>query len=276
MSSAPHLTAATSLLFVPGHRPDRFAKAAAAGAGAIILDLEDAVAPEAKVEARDHVTAWLSGPEAAGVACIVRVNPPGTEWHADDVKAVAAIGGVAVMLPKAESGEAVAAVAAALGADAAVLPLIETATGVLAAQEVLEARGVVRAAFGSIDLSAQLGIEPTDATAFLFTRCRLVLASAAAGVAPPVDGVVTDVTDDDALETEARHAAALGFTGKMCIHPRQLETVHAVFRPGEEELAWARRVVEAAGDGAVTTLDGKMIDKPVVDRARRLLERADG
>jgi citrate lyase subunit beta/citryl-CoA lyase len=176
------------------------------------------------------------------------------------------------MLPKAETAAQVAAVVD--GGCAQVLPLIETAAGVLAADQLLAVPGVVRAAFGSIDLSAQLGVDPNDHQAFLFTRSRLVLAAAAAGVAGPLDGVTTDVADDERLAADSRHAAALGFTGKLCIHPRQLPTVHAAFGPTAEELDWAARVVAAAGDGAVTTLDGKMVDKPVVDRARRMLSRA--
>jgi citrate lyase subunit beta/citryl-CoA lyase len=260
------LATITSLLFVPGDRPDRFAKAADAGAGAIILDLEDAVAPPDKDTAREHVAAWL----AAGGSAVVRINAPGTPWYADDLKVVA---GHPVMLPKAETAAQVAEVAAALGEHPAVLPLIETAAGILAAAQILAAPGVVRAAFGSIDMSAGLGVHPDDTTALLFSRAQLVLASAAAGVAPPVDGVTTDVTDDERLVSDARHGAALGFTGKMCIHPRQLAVVHEVFRPTDEELAKARRVVEAFSGAGVSTLDGKMIDKPVVDRARRLLAR---
>lgn len=260
------LATATSLLFVPGHRPDRFAKAAAAGAGAIILDLEDAVAPEDKDAAREHVAAWLAD-DGRG---IVRINAPGTAWYAEDLKAVA---GHPVMLPKAETADQVAAVAAALGRDPAVLPLIETAAGILAAAQILAATGVVRAAFGSIDLSVGLGVDPQDRTALLFARSQLVLASAAAGVAGPVDGVTTDVTDDTRLADDARHGAALGFTGKLCIHPRQLAVVHEAFRPSDDELCWARRVVEAFSNAGVSTLDGKMIDKPVVDRARRMLAR---
>jgi citrate lyase subunit beta / citryl-CoA lyase len=258
---AADLASVTSLLFVPGHRPDRFAKAAAAGAGAIVLDLEDAVAPADKDSARAHVTAWL----ADGGAGIVRINPPGTPWYAADLKAVA---GHPVMLPKAETAEQVAGLGSA-----AVLPLIESAAGMLAAAQILAAPGVVRAAFGSIDLSVGLGVDPDDPTALLFARSQLVLASAAAGVAGPVDGVTTDVTDDERLAADARRAAALGFTGKLCIHPRQLAAVHAAFRPSDDELGWARRVVEAFADAGVATLDGKMIDKPVVDRARRMLAR---
>jgi citrate lyase subunit beta / citryl-CoA lyase len=267
MPDLQDLAAAISLMFVPGHRPDRFAKAADAGPGAVILDLEDAVAPGEKDAARTHISEWL----AADGRGIVRINPPGTPWYEQDLAAVI---GHPVMLPKAETPDQVAAVVTALGAGARVLPLIETATGVLAAERILAVPGVVRAAFGSIDLSAQLGIDPNDRQALLFTRSRLVLASAAAGVAGPVDGVTTDINDDERLFADARDGAALGFTGKMCIHPRQLPLVHAAFAPTDEEISWATRVVSAAGDGRVTTLDGKMIDKPVVDRARRLLHRA--
>src|SRR6202012_981355 len=157
--SAQDLASALSLLFVPGHRPDRFAKAAESGAGAIILDLEAGVAPDAKVEARQHVAEWL----AAGGGGIVRINPPGTPWYNADLAAVA---GSPVMLPKAETAAQVAAVVDTLGAGAQVLPLIEPAAGVLAADQVLAVPGVVRAAFGSIDLSAQLGIDPNDHQAF--------------------------------------------------------------------------------------------------------------
>ena len=267
------LADATSLLFVPGHRPDRFAKAASAGAGAVILDLEDAVAPEAKDAARDHVRAWLDGEGRGRADVVVRINPPGTPWYDADVAALAGTG-AAAMLPKAEAPQDVADLVAALGTGAQVLPLVETADGVLNARRVLAVPGVLRAAFGSIDLSAQLGVDPSDTTALLHARSALVLASAGAGVAPPLDGVTTDISDDAALTADARHAVALGFTGKLCIHPRQLDGVHAAFAPTPEELAWAERVLAAAGDGAVTVLDGKMIDKPVVDRARRILARA--
>lgn len=273
MTPATMLAAATSMLFVPGHRPDRFAKAAGAGAGAVILDLEDAVAPDDKDAARENVRAWLAsaGTAAAGRA-VVRINPPGTPWYDADVAALAGTA-VGVMLPKAERPEDVAVLVAALGPDAGILPLVETADGILNARRVLAVPGVVRPAFGSIDLSAQLGVDPNDTQALLFARSALVLAAAGAGVAGPLDGVTTDISDDALLAADARHTFAIGFTGKLCIHPRQLEGVHAAFAPSEDELAWARRVLEAAGDGAVTILDGRMIDKPVVDRARRMLAR---
>ena len=249
---------ARSFLFVPGDRPDRFAKAAAAGADVVVLDLEDAVAPGAKVAAREHVVAWL----AEGHTAVVRVNAAGTEWHADDV---AAVRDAVVMVPKAERP-------ADLDGLRSVLPLVETARGVAAAHELCRVSSVVRPVFGSIDLAADLGVDPVSRTALLHARSALVLAAAAAGCAPPVDGVTTALSDVDAVRDDTRHAVELGFTGKLCVHPRQVPVVHEAFRPSEEELAWARSVL-AAGDG-VTVVDGQMVDRPVLLRAERLRSRA--
>nr|WP_062334898.1 CoA ester lyase [Herbidospora sakaeratensis] len=243
-------------LFVPGDRPDRFAKAAAAGADTIILDLEDAVAPAAKPMARERVRAWLAG----GGSGLVRINARGTEWHADDVALVTEFG-CGVMIPKAESAADVFGTA---------YPLIETAAGLLNAREICAAPGVVRPAFGSVDLAAQLGVSPDDRTALLQARSLLVLAARAAGVGAPLDGVTTDLTSDDRVRGDAEHAASLGFSGKLCVHPRQVGPVLAAFTPSEEDLAWAREVL-AASTGGVGVVRGRMIDKPVVDRARRLL-----
>ncbi len=250
---------ARSFLFVPGDRPDRFAKAEAAGADVVVLDLEDAVAPSAKEAARDHVVAWL----AAGHAAVVRVNAAGTPWHADDVAAAGAA--TAVMVPKAERPED-------LDVHPSVLPLVETARGIAAAAELCAAPGVVRPVFGSIDFAADIGVDPLSRTALLHARSTLVLAAAVAGCAPPVDGVTTALSDVDAVRADTRHAAELGCTGKLCVHPGQVPVVHEAFRPSAEEVAWARSVL-AAGDG-VTAVDGRMVDRPVLLRARRILDRA--
>jgi citrate lyase subunit beta / citryl-CoA lyase len=274
---------ATTFLFVPGDRPERFAKAAAAGADVIILDLEDAVAPEAKPRAREHVRTWLG----AGGPGMVRVNPPGTPWHEEDL---AALAGAAVMLPKAQDPAVVAAVVAALaggagsggtgsggagsGAGAAVVVLVETALGIHRAVEVCGVPGVVRAAFGSVDLAAELGVDPTDAEALRFARSALVLGARAAGLGAPVDGVTTAVRDEEVLRADCAHGLSLGFTGKMCIHPSQVAPVAAAFAPSAAEIAWAETVLAAASEGGVAVVDGKMVDKPVVDRAQALLGRA--
>ncbi|MEV0908992.1 HpcH/HpaI aldolase/citrate lyase family protein [Streptomyces hokutonensis] len=268
----PRVASARTLLFVPGHRPDRFAKAAAAGADGIVLDLEDAVAPDSKDAARDHVLAWLSD----GGTGIVRINGPATPWYDRDMAALAEHPRT-VMLPKAERPHQISDLLARLPPGSAVVPLLETAAGVLDARAVCAVPGVIRAGFGSVDLAAELGVDPDDPTALAYTRSHLVLASAAAGVAPPLDGVTTALDDERALVADAERAAALGFTGKLCVHPRQVPPVNAAFTPSDEEREQARAIVRAtadrAADGAVTVVNGRMVDRPVLERAHRLLNR---
>jgi citrate lyase subunit beta/citryl-CoA lyase len=249
--------AATTYLFVPGDRPDRFAKAVASGADVVVLDLEDAVAPAAKNTARAAVGGWLT----AGGRALVRINAPGTPWFDADA-ALVATHDVPVMVPKAE----VPGVLAGFGD---VVALVETALGVERAGELAAVPTVTRLAFGSVDLAAQLGVAPEDPEPFAYARSRLVVASAAAGLAPPVVGVTTDLRDDDQLAADVAYARRMGFGGKLCVHPRQVGPVRAGFAPTPAELDWARRVV-TAGE-SVSTVDGKMVDKPVLARARRIL-----
>ncbi len=256
------IAAARTFLFVPGDRPDRFAKAAASGADVVVLDLEDAVAGPAKPAAREHVVSWL----AAGGTAVVRVNGVGTPWHADDVAAVRERA-VAVMLPKAER-------VADLDGLPAVLPLIETPRGIAAAQVLCGVSTVVRPVFGSIDLAAALGVDPASRTALLHARSALVLAAAAAGCAPPVDGVTAALDDPGAVRDDTAHAVELGFTGKLCVHPRQVPVVHEALRPSEAELAWARSVLAAGSSGEAVAVGGQLVDRPVLLRAERLLGRA--
>jgi len=268
MTSAEHLAAARTLLFVPGHSPDRFAKAAASGADVIILDLEDAVAPQQKEAARANVARYL---DEAGPA-VVRVNAVGTPWHDADVEM---LGGraCAVMLPKAEDPHVIEQVTGRLQRGTPIVPLLETSTGVLHAASLCAGPGVGRVAFGSLDLAAQLGVDPADRNALQHARSMVVLASASCGLPGPVDGVTTTVTDDQTVRADAEYGRRLGFAAKMCIHPTQLAAVRAVFTPSAEQQEWARAVL-AAADGSATVLDGHMIDQPVVTRARRLLDAA--
>ncbi|WP_031470599.1 HpcH/HpaI aldolase/citrate lyase family protein [Sciscionella sediminilitoris] len=258
------LEAATTFLFVPGDRPDRFDKVTASGADVAILDLEDAVGPQDKDVAREHIRVWL----AAGGQAMVRINAAGTPWFDADLD-LAYSQQAPVMLPKAEKLDVVASLSGL-----SVLPLVETAAGVANVARLCAAPGVVRLAFGSVDLAAQLGVAHDDPVALDHARARLVLASAAAGIAAPIDGVTTNLREDSATSHDARHARRLGFRGKLCVHPRQLEAVRAAFAPTADELAWARRVTAAAGTSAAA-IDGEMVDKPIVDRARRLLESQD-
>ncbi|GAB2916015.1 HpcH/HpaI aldolase/citrate lyase family protein [Streptomyces heilongjiangensis] len=273
MSDAHPLTedvaVARTFLFVPGDRPDRFGKAAACGADVVILDLEDAVAPDRKEEARGHVAAWLD----AGNQAVVRVNGAGTAWYGDDLAALAGRTGV-VMVPKAEDPAELARLVRTLPVGTGILPLIETAAGIVGAVGVCAAPSVVRAAFGSVDLAAQLGVEHTSHDALRHARSALVLAAAAAGRPAPVDGVTTDVRDETVLRADLGHAVALGYGGKLCVHPRQVPLANEGFSPTREQVSWARDVVAAAGDGSVTVVDGQMVDRPVLLRARAVLARA--
>jgi citrate lyase subunit beta/citryl-CoA lyase len=272
MTRPVSVEAARTLLFVPGDRPDRFPKAVRSGADGAILDLEDAVAPAGKETAREQVSEWLATTENVPPSCVVRVNDRRTAWHDADVEMVAN-SGCAVMLPKAESAEEVRELAARLSPDQMIIPLIETAAGVINVVEIGSEPRVARLAFGNVDLAAQLGVDPADHTALLFARSRLVLAAAAAGLAPPLDGVTTAVDNPRLLAGDTRHARSLGMTGKLCIHPGQVRVVHDVLAVGPEEVAWARRIL--AGPGQATRLvDGEMVDKPVIERARGIMTRA--
>lgn len=265
-TAAPIGDAAT-FLFVPGGRPERFAKAAAAGADVVILDLEDAVAPESKDTARDEVAAWV----AAGNQCVVRINACRTPWHERDLAALAG-SGCAVMLPKAQYPADVSRVVDAIG-ESATVALIETARGVLAAQQIAAVPGVTRLAFGSFDLAAELAVDPADRHALLGARNALVLASAAAGLPGPVDGVTAEIDDPAVLSDEAQYGRRLGFSGKLCIHPRQISVVAAALRPTDVERAWAQRVLTSVTVDGVGVVDGAMVDRPVIDRANRILRR---
>jgi citrate lyase subunit beta / citryl-CoA lyase len=264
------LAAARTLLFVPGDRPERFPKAVASGADLVVLDLEDAVAPEAKNAARASVAAALS----EGGRYAVRINAVGTRWFDDDL-AMVATHDCAVMVPKAEDPATLAGIAAALPDSAPLVALLETAAGVLAAPAVAASPGVSRLALGSFDLAAQLGVEPTDRTALQVARSALVLASAAAGLSSPVDGVTGAVSDDALLVEETDHARRMGFGARLCIHPRQVPLVAQALKPSEAQLAWARAVLAASSSSGVAVVAGEMVDKPVLDRARRLLTGHD-
>jgi citrate lyase subunit beta / citryl-CoA lyase len=256
-----------SYLFVPGNRPDRYDKACATRAGAVIIDLEDAVAPEEKTAARDALVGWL----APRKSVIVRVNAAGSEWFDDDLRACTAEGVAAVVLPKAEGADQVARVVAGCGRP--VLPLVETARGLWFVLETANASGAQRLLFGSLDFQADLGISDDE---LVYARSRLVLASRVADIAPPVDGITQSIDDLQGLRRDCERARRLGFGGKLCIHPRQVEVVNECFAPSDEDVEWAQRVVAAfaASHGNAALLDGKMIDRPVLTRAQAILEGA--
>ena len=253
-----------ALLFVPGDRPDRFEKACASGADAVIVDLEDAVAPAAKARARDAVARWLT----AERRILLRINACSTPWFGDDLALARHPGVAGVVLPKVESTDDLGPLAGMQ-----TIALIESARGMANLDAIAGSTDVVRLAFGSIDFALDLGI-PGEGEALLFFRSRLVLASRLFGLAAPIDGVTVAIDNALALRSDTQRARSLGFGGKLCIHPRQVDVVREVFTPTAAEVAWAERVVAAtdASGGAAVAVDGAMVDRPVLLRARAILE----
>lgn len=283
-------------LFVPGNRPERFDKALASGADAVILDLEDAVAPADKPRAREHVGTWArarasgvragagagdaeaggdAGAAGAGAPQVwVRVNDESTSWHADDLRMLRDAGLAAAMLPKAEDPEQLARAAHAIGERASLIALVETARGVRDVDAVAAAPGVARIAFGTVDYALDLDL-PGDGPAMLHAACRIAIASRAAGIASPIAGVTVAIDDAASLLDDLAQARACGFGAKLCIHPKQVAAIHAALAPAAAEVDWARRVLDAAASaGGAVQLDGKMVDRPVVLRAQAILARA--
>lgn len=277
MSAAPAFRVRRGLLFVPAVRPDRYPKALATGVDAVCIDLEDGVSFAAKDEARDAALALFAGREPARAEVSLRINDPGTDLGRRDLDAVrrAGIRPDALMLPKCEGPDAVRGVADALGGVLPDLPLIvmvETARGVAAAEAIAAAAPTVSAVFfGAIDFAADVGCE-VGWDAALHARSRVVLAAAIAGVAA-LDSPFMDVPALDGLAAESRRARGLGFTGKAAVHPTQVPVIQAAFSPGEDEVAWARRIVDAydRNRGGVLLVDGKLIERPVVASAKRTL-----
>jgi citrate lyase subunit beta/citryl-CoA lyase len=268
-----------SLLFVPGDRPDRFAKAAASGADALILDLEDSVSPERKDAARDAVAAVLPG-ERAGPALFVRVNPLGSGLIDDDLAAVLPHAPDALVLPKAEGAASVAALRSPV-------PVLPIATETPAAVFQLGSYGAVSdrligLTWGAEDLPAAIGAETAreangDHTApYQLARSLTLFGAHAAGV-PAIETVYPDFRDLDGLAAYAARGARDGFTGMMAIHPAQVAAINAAFTPSPEAIARAEAVVAlfAANPGAgALSLDGRMVDAPHLKAAQALLARA--
>ena len=272
------LALARSFLFVPATRPERYAKALASGADAVIIDLEDAVAPADKTAARQMLAqAWPGLATDQRVRVLVRLNASGTPWHDDDLALLGTLGVLGVVLPKAESATDVEWVAAAMGPGCALLPMIESVAGLDAIDALARSPGVARLVFGNLDFQADAGMAcGPDETELTPVRLALVLASRRAGLAAPVDGVTTGTQDAAQLQGDALRSRRGGFGGKLCIHPSQVAGVNAAFTPSPAELDWARRVLaafEAAG-GGVFSLDGRMVDAPVLLLAQRTLAQS--
>ena len=276
-----------SKLFVPGGRPELFAKAAASRADALSLDLEDSVPAEAKAQARASVAEFIAAENtrALAKAIIVRVNAPGTPWFDDDLHAVARDGVALLNLPKIESADdllaAIRALERAEAANAVDMPLkllvnIETPKGLANAAAIAAAHPrVAGLQLGLGDLFEPLGIDRGDAANVHAVMFAVRMAAAQADVFV-LDGAYPDITDEAGFTAEAQRARRLGLIGKSCIHPRQVALANAAFSPGEAELERARRIVEAAQDAqrrglGAFVVDGRMVDLPFLKRAQALL-----
>jgi citrate lyase subunit beta/citryl-CoA lyase len=277
-----------SRLYLPGNEPKFMLNAGLHGPDAVILDLEDSVAPEVKDEARLLVRNALRTVDFRGAERMVRINPgqPGRE----DLEAVIPHNVHVVLVPKAESAEQVREVDAWVQAilnkhgvsrEVYLMPIVESASGVLRAFEIASAsRRVVALAIGLEDYTADLGVTRTnEGRESYWARSQIVNAARAAGV-QPIDTVFSDVADMEGLLASVKEAKALGFDGKGCIHPRQIAVIHEGFAPTEEEMENARRIVAAFDEAqrrglGVVALGGKMIDPPVVKRAQQIMNLAE-
>ncbi len=258
-------------LYVPGDRPDRFAKALAAGADQVILDLEDAVAADRKALARDAVAEFLQREPAGRVA--VRPNGAGTREHEADLAMLAAAAyRPALRLPKVEGPGDLDPIAGRFsGAELELTCLLESALGVEQAFAIAQHPAVSAIGLGEADLRADLGIAAEEGLDWL--RVRTVVAARAAGLAPPAMAVYPRLDDPVGLLASCRRGAALGLRGRAAIHPRQIATIREAFAPTAAEIADAAAVLAAlAGSaGAVRLPDGRMVDEAMAAEARRTL-----
>lgn len=279
MNSSPpdRLSEARTLLFAPANRPELFTKAVRSGADVVILDLEDAVPPADKGHSRDAIEREWTGLVQLGVPLVVRINAPDSEAAGPDIALLHRLSGLAaVMVPKAESAPVLRRVHDQLGG-MVLLPLIESAAGYAALPDLAAAPGVSRLVLGHIDFMADTGLQPDEAESELAPlRFAIAMATRLNRLAPAIDGVTVQISDEARLRADTQRALRFGFGGKLCIHPRQVATVHDAMTPSEAELDWARRVIaaDAASAGSAVQLDGRMVDLPVVLQARRTLARA--
>jgi citrate lyase subunit beta/citryl-CoA lyase len=269
-----------SFLYVPATRPERFAKAVATGAHAVIVDLEDAVAPADKDRARETLRAEAEALRArcdeAGCQLLVRPNARATQWHEADVEACAALPLHGVVVPKPDDAAALAALGQAIGKTVGkardLYLLVESLAGFRNIEAISRAPGVRQMMLGAADLMLDIGITHDDEPLHYF-RSLIVMHSRLAGLPAPVDGVCLALEDDEQMQREIARAKRFGFGAKLCVHPRQVQPIHQGFSPSAADIAWARRVVEAAGaaEGAAVKVDGQLVDAPILEHARRLL-----
>ena len=279
--SSPGRRVRRSVLFVPAVRPDRFAKAVATGADAVCLDLEDGVSFAQKDEARDEALALLADRPPVRAEVVLRINEPESDLGERDLAALLASGvrPDALMVPKVGGPDTLQALERRLTPALPDLPLIvqiETARGLAAVNAIAVASPRIAVLFfGAVDLSAELGCV-IEWDALLYARSRVVAAAAAAAEVDAMDTPFMDVGAPSQLEEEARATRRLGFTGKAAIHPTQVPIIQAAFSPPPDAVAWAKRIVAAyeANEGGVLLVDGKLIERPVIASAQRILDAA--
>lgn len=271
---------ARSWLFVPATQPERFAKAAASGADRVIIDLEDAVAAEAKHEARLQLARH---PLPQGLPLYVRINAYGTEWFEEDLALVATLPVTGMLLPKCEDAMQVSRVAAALPDEQAIVPIIESARGLWHVLELAESKRVERLAFGALDFQLDTGIQCEEETELelAYARSRIVVATRVAGVNPAIDSPSTVIDDEILITRDAKRSRRFGFGGKLCIHPKQVAPINRAYLPSLAEIDWATGLMEAVAARPVASRGafsyrGAMVDRPVLDRAREILAAASG
>jgi len=265
---------ARSWLFVPATRADRFAKAAASGADRIIIDLEDAVATDAKDEARESL---VGAALPAGVPVYLRVNGASTPWFERDLAVASKLGITGILLPKADAPDDVARAAARLPSAFFVVPIVETAAGVWNVLPVAQAPRVERVVFGALDFQLDTGIYD-EGGAYDFVRSRVSVASRVAKIGAPIDSVCLSIGDDAVIAADANRGRRFGCCGKLCIHPNQVRISNGVFRPTNQEIEWARSILaeraRRPGD-AVFSHRGALVDRPVIERASQINALAD-
>ncbi|MET0198885.1 CoA ester lyase [Rhodococcus sp. RS1C4] len=270
---------ALTFLYVPGDVPARFDKASRSGADAVVLDLEDAVVASNKDEARSTVAAWLAACEPGQVEIWVRVNPGALQDA--DIRAVAGPNLTGIWLPKVESLEEIEAAARILDTvapHAELSALIETGKGLLALPAIATGPRLRFLQIGEVDLAADLSIEPgDDGRALLFARSQVVVASAAAGLEPPLAAVSVEFRDTDAFAADTVELRRLGFRGRACIHPAQVAPARDAFVPTSEAVQEAEEILEAlaqATSGVGVDKNGRLIDEAVARSARRVVQYA--
>jgi citrate lyase subunit beta/citryl-CoA lyase len=272
------LANARTLLFAPGHRPERFVKAVNCGPDVLILDLEDGVPWHEKDAARAAIEHQWTRLQDYALPVVVRINSPQSPAHERDLEWLSRLSTPphAVVVPKAECGEVLAHVHRYANG-VALLPLIETAKGYAALSSVAAAPGVVRLVIGHIDFMTDVGLDCGEGQFELAPlRFAVAIASRVHNLAPAVDSVTVEISDEAKLRDDVRRALAFGFGGKLCIHPRQVGVVHQAMLPTDEQVRWAHKVLaaDAAAAGDAVQVEGTMVDLPVVLRARRTLARA--